>query len=208
MPLANLFAVVNPDSEVDIEGLEVEDDWLWILGSHACTRAKLTKKEDDIIDLAALTALRPVPARAVLARVPLIDSGQGYALPVARDGDRIAGLIKRTTNGNRLAVALAGHPLPGRFVGTPAKEGGIDIKGIAVADDRVAVGLRGPILGGYAAILEPRSNPSARVVLKNTLVRSHHIPGDDRTVTEPNWLEGARKHYNGRVIVGGDLRAI
>lgn len=144
----------------------VEDGWLWILGSHACTRAKLTKNDDDIIDLAELAAMRPMPARAVVARAPLVDDAQGYALPVARDGDRVAGLVKQTTNGNRLAVALARHPLLGKFVGIPAKEGGVDIEGIAVAGDRIALGLRGPTLGGHAAILETKVRPKRSGRLK------------------------------------------
>lgn len=41
-----------------------------------------------------------------------------------------------------------------------------------------------------------------------TLVLSHLIPGDDLTITDANWLEGVRKHYQGRVIVGRDLTEI
>jgi ribonuclease BN (tRNA processing enzyme) len=41
-----------------------------------------------------------------------------------------------------------------------------------------------------------------------TLVLSHLIPADDPEVTESMWLEAARPHFRGRIIVGKDLMAI
>jgi ribonuclease BN (tRNA processing enzyme) len=41
-----------------------------------------------------------------------------------------------------------------------------------------------------------------------TLVLSHLIPGDDPSITEAQWLEGVRKHFHGRVILGTDLAEI
>lgn len=41
-----------------------------------------------------------------------------------------------------------------------------------------------------------------------TLVLSHLIPGDDPSISEAQWLEGVRKHLQGRVIVGADLAEI
>lgn len=41
-----------------------------------------------------------------------------------------------------------------------------------------------------------------------TLVLSHLIPGDEPTVTDEQWLEGVRKHFKGRAIVGRDLLEI
>jgi ribonuclease BN (tRNA processing enzyme) len=41
-----------------------------------------------------------------------------------------------------------------------------------------------------------------------TLVLSHLIPGDDTSITDEQWAEGARKHFNGRVVVGRDLMEI
>ena len=40
------------------------------------------------------------------------------------------------------------------FAGIPGKDNGLDIEGLAVAEERVFVGLRGPVLRGYALILE------------------------------------------------------
>lgn len=41
-----------------------------------------------------------------------------------------------------------------------------------------------------------------------TLVLSHLVPGDDTSITDAMWAEGARKHFSGRVIVGADLMAL
>jgi ribonuclease BN (tRNA processing enzyme) len=41
-----------------------------------------------------------------------------------------------------------------------------------------------------------------------TLVLSHLVPADDPTVTEQTWLDAARPHFNGRIIVGHDLLEI
>lgn len=41
-----------------------------------------------------------------------------------------------------------------------------------------------------------------------TLVLSHLIPGDEPVVPDEKWLEGVRKHFNGRAIVGRDLQEI
>jgi len=41
-----------------------------------------------------------------------------------------------------------------------------------------------------------------------TLVLTHFVPGDDATITDEQWTEGVRKHFNGRIIVGKDLMEI
>ena len=41
-----------------------------------------------------------------------------------------------------------------------------------------------------------------------TLVLSHLVPGDDASITDEQWSEGARKYFKGRIIVGKDLMEI
>ena len=41
-----------------------------------------------------------------------------------------------------------------------------------------------------------------------TLVLSHLVPPDDPEVTEQMWLDAARAHFRGEVIVGRDLLEI
>ena len=38
-----------------------------------------------------------------------------------------------------------------------------------------------------------------------TLVLSHFVPGETDAVSDDLWLAGARKHFNGRIVVGHDL---
>ena len=41
-----------------------------------------------------------------------------------------------------------------------------------------------------------------------TLVLSHFVPPDDPAVTDAMWLDAARRHFRGTVIVGKDLLEI
>lgn len=151
--LADLLPLAEPGAEVDLEGLAVADGWLWVLGSHARTRAKPEKLPGECIDLDALANLKDTRARCLLARLPLVKGDDGWA-PVTQDGDRRAGMLAQGEDGNALSRALADDPLVAPFVRIPAKEGGLDIEGIAVCETRVALGLRGPVIGTHALLLE------------------------------------------------------
>jgi ribonuclease BN (tRNA processing enzyme) len=41
-----------------------------------------------------------------------------------------------------------------------------------------------------------------------TLVLSHFVPADDPAITDAMWLDEARKHFAGRIIVGKDLTEV
>lgn len=163
--LSDLLELDAPDEEVDIEGLAEADGWLWVLGSHARTRPKPKKREDKCIDLAELADLKDTRPRCLLARLPLIEEG-GALTPVAKDGKRRAGMVKQGKRGNQLMKLLCADPLIAPFTHIPAKEGGLDIEGIAIAGDRLALGLRGPTICGNALMLETRVHASAKGKLK------------------------------------------
>lgn len=40
------------------------------------------------------------------------------------------------------------------------------------------------------------------------LVMTHLVPGDDPSITDEMWMEGARKHYSGPIVVARDLMEI
>jgi ribonuclease BN (tRNA processing enzyme) len=66
-----------------------------------------------------------------------------------------------------------------------------------------AKGLKQHILASHTAAEDAgRIAQSAGVKL---LVLSHLIPADDPTVTDEMWINAARVHFRGRVIVGTDL---
>lgn len=142
------------EDEADIEGLTAGDGWLWVVGSHSLAREKPKKGEDDAQSLARLTEVRCDPNRFLLGRIPLRTGADGLPVPVREDGDRKARRLKFRRRGNALTKALKKDEHLDRFVDVPAKENGFDIEGIATHGDRVFLGLRGPVLRGWACILE------------------------------------------------------
>lgn len=155
LDLTGLLDLDDPDDEADIEGLAADGDWLWVLGSHARTRPKTKKEKGGRIDTLELADLKDTRARCLLARLPLIERDGGL-WPVERDGERRAGMLKQTKHGNALAKALRKDALLKPFTRIPAKEGGVDVEGIAVRGERVALGMRGPVIGKHALLLELR----------------------------------------------------
>lgn len=151
--LDTLLPGLDASDEADIEGLAEDGGWLWVLGSHARTRPKIAKDGGDRIDLDTFANLKDTRPRCVLGRLPLVTEG-GVALPVMCDGERRAGMLRQTKHGNALARQLAKHPLLKPFAKIAAKEGGVDLEGIAVAGTRVAIGMRGPVVQGYAVLIE------------------------------------------------------
>lgn len=151
--LSDLLPLKTPEAEADLEGLAADEGWLWAVGSHARTRRKPEKEDGETIDLDRLANLKDTRPRCLLARMPLIETPQGWQ-PVARDGSRRAGMLKQTDHGNALMKALKADPLIAPFTRIPAKEGGVDVEGIAVCGNRVALGMRGPVISNHAVLLE------------------------------------------------------
>lgn len=154
LPLADCLEW-DAEDEADIEGLAEDDGWLWVLGSHARTRPKLDRASGTI-DLDDYAQLKDTSGRCVLARLPLgpDPDGTGVPRPLAVDGARRAGTLRRNAEGNALARRLKRDPLLKPFTRIAAKEGGVDLEGIAVACERVAIGMRGPVIQTHAVLLE------------------------------------------------------
>ena len=66
--------------------------------------------------------------------------------------------------------------------------------------------LKKHIIDAHTAVEDCARVASAAGV--KTLVLSHLVPADDPTVTEQTWLDAARPHFKGRIIVGHDLLEI
>lgn len=112
--------------------------------------------DDDRIDLALFATLKDTRARCLLARLPLVPDpdAAGAMRPAAADGDRHPGMLRQTKHRNRLARMMADSPLLKPFMRIAAEEGGDDLEGIAVADGRIAIEMRGPVIQTYAVLLE------------------------------------------------------
>jgi hypothetical protein len=144
-----------PTEEADIEGMDVDDGFLWLVGSHSSKR-KLPDENDTAPKIAE--KLGRVPKRDgnrhLLARIPL-DGRE----PKKSAAGRAAGSIPRTDKSSALldAIVASQDPHLAPFVGIPGKDNGLDIEGLAVRGSRVFVGLRGPVLREWTCLLELRS---------------------------------------------------
>ena len=156
--LGHIFTLpAGDDQEIDIEGLAHDGGYLWITGSHSLKRKKSKRHERDPEEaLRRLSVVEADPNRYFLARVPLVPAEEQGIYDLARSGiaGATAACVPMASGTNALAEALAQDPLLGRFVHIPCKENGLDIEGIAVRDDRLFLGLRGPVLRGWATIIE------------------------------------------------------
>jgi hypothetical protein len=174
--LAEVFDLPEgAEGEMDIEGLDIADGYLWVAGSHSLTREKPNPGEHDPdAALARLTEVKQHPNRHFLGRLPLVERALGSGLfdlrPRAgnnkRGTTRRSGCLKMKAARNALTKALQGDVHVARFMGVPAKENGFDIEGIAAQGDRLFPGLRGPVLRGWALVLELQIKEPLRGRLK------------------------------------------
>jgi Protein of unknown function (DUF3616) len=156
----------GPAGEMDIEGLAIEGDVLWITGSHSLKRDKPDLASDD--NAKALDELSDIDRNAnryFLGRLPLVVDRDGVHR-LARSNGKKAGrsgpaCLKMTSDGrNALTKVLHRDRHLAPSVSMPCKENGFDIEGLAVKGDRVFLGLRGPVLSGWAVVIELRIKPS------------------------------------------------
>jgi len=134
----------KPGDEVDAEGLDIVDGCLWVVGSHSPKRKRVKPGTAPADVPARLARTSAEKSRRLLARFPLEDGpdgprpGAGARLPSGRRG---------------LLGALAQDEHLAPFLGIPGKDNGFDVEGIAVVNERVVLGLRGPVLRGWAVLL-------------------------------------------------------
>ncbi|MEM9059785.1 MAG: DUF3616 domain-containing protein [Pseudomonadota bacterium] len=153
------------DVEVDIEGLAVQDDWLWVVGSHSLKRRKPRGNSPERAFSSMQTLVRDAN-RFLLARIPLERQKSGHMRPVAKAGGRRPAMVEAGKRSSVLTSWLAEDPLLSPFVSLASKENGLDIEGIAVGDGDVWLGLRGPVLRGHAIILRFDLRANKRDILK------------------------------------------
>ena len=146
------------DEEIDIEGLAYSDYYLWLIGSHSYKRKKPKNGKSDEENIKRLTKVKSEANRYIIGRIPLVD-GELISQCPHPENPKVhlsAGKLQVTSQGNLLMEALANDPHLGFFVTAeiPGKDNGFDIEGIAICQNRIFLGLRGPVLRGWAIILE------------------------------------------------------
>jgi len=215
-PLADLLDLPGaPDEEADLEGMAVADGYLWVVGSHGLKRKNAKPERNHADNAKRLAKLALDGNRRVLACLPIEPDADGAPCLVRQAADgRRALRLKGDAQANLLTRALADDPHFGPYMAIPGKDNGFDIEGLAVHGKRLLLGLRGPVLRGWSALLEieveARGDELRLLPLdaSGTLLRKHflqldglgvrdlHFSGDDLYL-----LAGPTMVLNGEIRV-------
>jgi hypothetical protein len=194
--------------EVDVEGLDYSDGYLWVIGSHSSKRKKVKIASDKFkIEGRELKQVKREENRYLLARIPVNEAGE-----IDNQSPERAWL-KRNGSNNSLLEALAtdeyldltesiesndrDSTLAQEFYSyLPSKENGLDIEGLAVRGHKIAIGLRGPVLRGIAILLEIEVEAGSSHELKLKTIgndgrqyKRHFLDLDGRGIRELCWAE-------------------
>ncbi len=155
------------DDEIDIEGMDFRGGYLWLTGSHS-TKRKKPKGKDLETDLSRLATITTDLNRFILARIPVVN-GELIKSCVPVEGETLSAACLQTIGDrNVLFEALKEdvHLKPFITSGIPSKDNGLDIEGLAIAsNNRLFLGLRGPVLRGWSLIIEVQLTESEPGVL-------------------------------------------
>ena len=156
--LADLVDLPGPaDEEADVEGLARSGDFLWAVGSHSLKRKPVKASHSEAKALRRLAQVAGQANRQVLVRVPVVEvDGLPCLVREGMVGGKSVAAAAFGASGDDLRDLLADDPHVGPFLPIPGKDNGLDVEGIAVVGERVYLGLRGPVLRGWAFVLELR----------------------------------------------------
>jgi hypothetical protein len=146
--------------EIDIEGLDYDETehYLWLIGSHGWKRKRPKPDKSAAENIKRLAKLVNEKNRYILAKIPLFNGElhQQYNFENPKITPIHAAKLELTKTGNLLTDALKDDPHLGIFISStiPGKDNGFDIEGLAVKQGKVFIGLRGPVIRGWAIILE------------------------------------------------------
>jgi hypothetical protein len=215
-PLADLLDLPGEaDEEADLEGMAVADSFLWVVGSHGLKRKNAKPERGHAENAKRLAKVALDGNRRLLACLPIEPDANGEPCLVrqAQDG-RQALRLKGDAHHNELTRALADDPHLGPYTAIPGKDNGFDIEGLAVDGRRLLLGLRGPVMRGWSAMLEisvevrggqlrlAPLDDSGVLIRKHFLqldglgVRDLHFSGDDLYI-----LAGPTMVLNGEIRV-------
>jgi hypothetical protein len=161
-----------PSSEIDIEGLAADKDYLWVTGSHSSVMkmppdgspAELEKAPKEL----RLASTRVRPGRKLIARLPFSEEGVSRRVKSKKKSKRFAAMLPIRRDETELTRALRRDPHIGPFIaaGIPCKANGLDIEGLATAGGKVYFGLRGPVIDDWAILLEIEPSEKSTTALR------------------------------------------
>lgn len=144
--------------EIDIEALAVADGYLWFVGSHSYNRKQPKRKPEEA--LGKLGTVEEGKNRFFLGRIPVTDMCELVKVADTHTAGKLVGggpdwnLLQELAQDTHLGPFLVPFDSDGKKVRLPSKDNGFDIEGLAVTGNRVLLGLRGPVLRGWACVLE------------------------------------------------------
>ncbi|MBB6611517.1 DUF3616 domain-containing protein [Pontibacter sp. Tf4] len=162
------------NSEIDIEGMGMANHYLWLVGSHSLKRKKPRKHDSLAKQMKRLAKVVSDPNRYLLARIPIIldkHTGNYTLCKECPDPDnpgktlRAAQLAGDRTS-NQLLEVLKQDEHISPFLHIPGKDNGFDIEGLATSGNKLYLGLRGPVLRGWAIVLEVEAEEDENGLLK------------------------------------------
>jgi hypothetical protein len=210
--------------EVDVEGLDYSNGYLWAIGSHSSKRKKIKAKPDKFtVKNEELKNIERQENRYLLARIAINEAGE-----IENSGSHQTAWLKREGSNSLLTKALATDEYLdlGRSIDPldrdarvgqefyfylPSKENGFDIEGLAVWGNRLMIGLRGPVLRGMAILLEVEVDDSSSPELNLKTI------GNDRRQYKRHFLDlnglGIRElcwdnSHNSLLILAGPTMAL
>jgi len=132
--------VEKDGGELDIEGIAVDGNYIYVVGSHSFRRNKARSKKSVKRNRKTFNhgKIKDEPSRDWLHRVEVNQQVQPLA-----------------TKSISLRDVISDHEALETFSEIPSKENGVDIEGIAVAEGWVYVGFRGPVFrDNYVPVLK------------------------------------------------------
>ena len=132
--------VDNGGGELDIEGIAVDGNYIYVIGSHSFRRNKASSNKSYKRNRKTFNQgkIEEEPSRDWLHRIEVNQQVQ----PLAKMSISLRGVISN-------------HKALKAFSEIPSKENGVDIEGIAVDDGWLYVGFRGPVFrDNYVPVLK------------------------------------------------------
>ncbi len=140
----------GPEEEADIEGLARHGAYLWAVGSHSSRRRRIKAKHEGEQAVRRLAKVTDEPSRRIVARLAVADGPDGLPTIIREaPGGYTSALLPGGITG-----ILADDPHLAPFLAIPGKDNGFDVEGVAVHGESLYLGLRGPVLRGWAVVIE------------------------------------------------------
>ncbi|MCC9136362.1 DUF3616 domain-containing protein [Pontibacter silvestris] len=196
------FIELPNESEVDIEGIGIAENYLWIIGSHSLKRKKPRRQDSITEQIKRLAKVKTDANRYLLARIPILleeKTGEHMLYKEHPDPDNPeytlqAAQLEVGENTNQIVQMLQQDKHLKSFMKIPGKDNGFDIEGLAVSERRIFIGLRGPVLRGWAIVLEVEVEEKERGILQlkpfanGQLYRKHFLQLRGKGIREMRFL--------------------